>query len=310
MNTTNTERIGVARCEIKFNEYGWIFREQQVQDKGIDAQLEIIDTSNLEPSYRLVALQIKSGESYFKEKSENSIIFRTDEKHIDYWMRYPLPVVIVLYSPVDNKIYWQLVSRENISRTEKGNYKISIPISNTFDETPPPSFHKIWQPSAETAKWERLRFSRSLIESLQKSSNHMSLMLTKTANKSLVRYNGKLTVKNKSGKTLKEKELSAYAGKYPIERFLQDTFPWAEFSGNEEAYRDHLKPAWAADHIHHGPEGEYYESESFDDWYKRQAKKPLLPVTDGEFITYDLTLKLNKLGKAFLTVDDYLKGGE
>lgn len=308
MNTANTERIGVAICEIKFNSYGWIFREQHVQDKGIDAQIEIIDDSKPEPCCRLAALQIKTGESYFKEKSENFITFRTDEKHIDYWTTYPLPVVIVLCNPIDKTIYWQLVSREHISKTKDGKYKISIPKTNKFDETPPLEFHKIWQPSPEIAKWERLRFSRNMIESLQKG-NHMDLLLTKTSNKSLARYKGKLTIKNKHGKTLKEKELSAYGGHYPIERFLQETFPWADFSGNEDAHRDHLEPAWAADHMHHGPEGEYCESESFDDWYKRQPKKPLLPVNDGEFITYDLTLKLNKLGRAFLKVDNYLRGG-
>lgn len=229
MNTANTERIGVAICEIKFNSYGWIFREQHVQDKGIDAQIEIIDDSKPEPCCRLAALQIKTGESYFKEKSENFITFRTDEKHIDYWTTYPLPVVIVLRNPIDKKIYWQLVSREHISKTKDGKYKISIPKTNKFDETPPLEFHKIWQSSPEIAKWERLRFSRNMIESLQKG-NHMDLLLTKTSNKILARYKGKLTIKNKHGKTLKKKNYSHTGATTPLRDFCKKpsrglTFP-------------------------------------------------------------------------------------
>lgn len=128
MNTANTERIGVAICEIKFNSYGWIFREQHVQDKGIDAQIEIIDDSKPELCCRLAALQIKTGESYFKEKSENFITFRTDEKHIDYWTTYPLPVVIVLRNPIDTRKYTGNLSAENIYQKQKtGNIKSQYP---------------------------------------------------------------------------------------------------------------------------------------------------------------------------------------
>ena len=44
---------------------GYIFREQPISDYGIDAQIELIDEETV--TGKLVALQIKSGASWFVE---------------------------------------------------------------------------------------------------------------------------------------------------------------------------------------------------------------------------------------------------
>ena len=95
------ERIGIATTEKIINQMGMIFREQPTDDYGIDAQIETIE--NGYASGKLIAVQIKSGEHYFKEKTKESIVYRGNRKHYDYWINHSLPVVIVLYNPEEDK---------------------------------------------------------------------------------------------------------------------------------------------------------------------------------------------------------------
>jgi hypothetical protein len=57
--------VGVNAVEgVVLKEFGWLFREQAVSDYGIDAHVEEVDSDN-KPTGKLVALQIKSGPSFF-----------------------------------------------------------------------------------------------------------------------------------------------------------------------------------------------------------------------------------------------------
>ena len=70
----HTERKGVHHCGEIAEEYQWMFREQPVNDIGIDAHMEFTDPSGA--AKQLLALQIKTGSSYFKEEKDNCIVFR------------------------------------------------------------------------------------------------------------------------------------------------------------------------------------------------------------------------------------------
>lgn len=69
-----TERIGVHYCGIITAKNNWMFREQPFIDIGIDAHMELIESSG--KTKQLLALQIKSGASWFEEEKEGCIIFR------------------------------------------------------------------------------------------------------------------------------------------------------------------------------------------------------------------------------------------
>jgi len=95
----STERIGIYHCAEIAERNKWMFREQPIDDVGIDAHMEFID--NMNPK-QLIALQIKSGSSWFKEKRGNSIIFRgINERQYNYWTMNSLPCIVVLYNPED-----------------------------------------------------------------------------------------------------------------------------------------------------------------------------------------------------------------
>lgn len=60
-----TERIGVSYCALTAERNNWMFREQPINDIGIDAHMEFVEDDK---PRQLLALQIKSGSSWFKRK--------------------------------------------------------------------------------------------------------------------------------------------------------------------------------------------------------------------------------------------------
>jgi hypothetical protein len=101
MPKPQTERLGVSALEYFFAAQGWLFREQTTQDYGIDAHIEIVEKER--PTGKLIALQIKAGTSFFKEETADAYVFRTDEKHIAYWVGHSMPVAVVLFNPETDK---------------------------------------------------------------------------------------------------------------------------------------------------------------------------------------------------------------
>ncbi|MBJ8342080.1 DUF4365 domain-containing protein [Antrihabitans sp. YC3-6] len=129
------EQAGVALCQLLVRHtLHWIFREQKTSDYGVDAHVETRE--NGEATGRLLALQIKTGESYFSEPTVDGWIFRPNDRHIAYWLGHSLPVFIVLVDVENQRIYWQLLSSESIKVTDRGARTVHVPASNTIDNAP------------------------------------------------------------------------------------------------------------------------------------------------------------------------------
>lgn len=75
MQKAQTERLGVAGVDYFFSQHGWLFREQPTHDYGIDAHVEIVITNR--PTGKLIALQIKSGTSFFSEETADAFVFNS-----------------------------------------------------------------------------------------------------------------------------------------------------------------------------------------------------------------------------------------
>ncbi len=134
----------------------WIFREQSKNDMGIDAHIEVCD--NGKPSGRLIALQIKSGESWFRERTNEGIVFRGSLEHLNYWSQHSLPVIIALYDPSSEDMLWQTVLLRHIEKTTKG-WKILVPYSKKLDERSSFELKNYAQDSPLVEELRKLRFS-------------------------------------------------------------------------------------------------------------------------------------------------------
>lgn len=131
MKYNTEERTGVySVAKIFTEELKWIFREQPINDFGIDAFLEI--TKFKIPTGKLFGVQIKSGKSFFKEVKDDHFVFRGSRRHLAYWLNYSIPVVLIIYDKDSNLAYWQEVSSSTIGLTAK-HFKLQISKKNILN---------------------------------------------------------------------------------------------------------------------------------------------------------------------------------
>ncbi len=270
------DRLGIAATEYFFSENGWLFREQPTNDYGIDAHVEIVAEQH--PTGKLIALQIKSGKSYFEEETEHAYIFRTDDKHVAYWVNHSMPVVLILFDPDTKQAYWQPISRETVESTGK-QWKVLVPKTNTIDksEYTLSGFASLTQPEPCIRRLNRLRVDRKWMD-LIAEGDVVRVQFDDWVNKSLSRY--QVTILTDSEE---EKWPMLYNPGIGIEGMLEHYFPWATFTMDVDAY---------------------YQARD-DGWY--ETPEDIVPISDnGETESYSLILSLNEFGKSFLDLDDYL----
>jgi hypothetical protein len=163
-----TERLGVNAVERFVLEIlGWIFRDQPIVDVGIDAHVEICDSTdnemNSEPTGRLLALQIKTGASYFNRPTDNGWTFYGELEHLDYWTTFSLPVILVLYDLEKCRGYWVQVTSEAVEYT-KTKWRIIVPSSQPLNETAKEAWSLAAGSTRTTLSFRRLVLARPLME--------------------------------------------------------------------------------------------------------------------------------------------------
>lgn len=287
-----TERIGVNKAEeIIVNKLGWIFREQPIVDMGIDAQIETV--SNGVPSGKLIALQIKTGNSHFRIK-DDGLIFYGSLSHLEYWLNHSLPVFLIAHLPTENETYWQYIVKDRIERTAT-RWKTKIPFEQVFDKTSKPFFESIVDlDTPELIRYKKLLVNIGFMKYL-KSGESISVDIEEWFNKSYGRGNIKIILYDESRNEIIEKEWFAFYGVgIKADDVLADLFPWAEYDLDYEFYDDNL------------------DKECVESYYGKLNYNDIYPYTvvAGEIAYYRFSLKLNKLGNGFLKVQDYILNDE
>lgn len=131
MKFNDEERKGIfAVGQVITKELKWIFREALKPDIGVDAYIEACEFKV--PTGKTLALQIKSGKSYFLETNSEGVFYRGDIKHLEYWKNHSIPVLLVLHNPKDSQCYWQVLDNQYIF-TNKKTWKIFLPFYQKFD---------------------------------------------------------------------------------------------------------------------------------------------------------------------------------
>ena len=125
-------RIGVTTVQLAFHKLGFLFREQPIEDYGIDAHIEIVDQEHA--TGKLIALQIRSGESSFRDIKKQHIVYHATQNDVDYWLSIPLPVLLILYHPKEETIYWQIILDSTVEKTGK-SYKILVPLTQQVSQS-------------------------------------------------------------------------------------------------------------------------------------------------------------------------------
>jgi len=125
--------VGVnAVSTIVNDEFQWLFRKNHDEhDFGIDGYLDVI-TENGNVTGQSIAVQIKSGESYFKTKTSNGFTFYGEMKHLNYYINQSIPVVIIIHDDKTGKTYYEVFKQERTEATTT-SWKINILKANLFN---------------------------------------------------------------------------------------------------------------------------------------------------------------------------------
>lgn len=101
IHTAATAKVGTNYVRDIVERSGSIFHKIDTEnDFGIDATIELFEKDK--PLHKHVALQIKSGKSYYSNGKYRIPI----GTHREYWAKYPLPVLGVVYIPSLNSAHY------------------------------------------------------------------------------------------------------------------------------------------------------------------------------------------------------------
>jgi Domain of unknown function (DUF4365) len=131
-STDQTDRNGIHAVGGIFTKMNWAFREQPTSDFGIDAQAEKLNADG-RAGGKLIALQIKTGASYFRSRGDG-FVFYGEDRHREYWINHSLPVFLILHNPESGLTLWQRIERHLIDEGEDGRWAIGIPANQTLDQ--------------------------------------------------------------------------------------------------------------------------------------------------------------------------------
>lgn len=134
--TYSQERIGISAIAFAAANLSQIWRETSTGDVGIDGQLEFVNSDGFATG-RTLGVQVKSGPSYFTNEDTNSFHFYPSDKHRLYWERYPIPVLLILHNPEQNRSYW-VDARQMLRSPESAESAfIRVPKSNVLQTSTP-----------------------------------------------------------------------------------------------------------------------------------------------------------------------------
>ncbi|MEU7769848.1 DUF4365 domain-containing protein [Micromonospora taraxaci] len=286
----------------------WLFREQPTEDYGIDAQIEVVDGEDVRG--RLLALQIKSGESWFRPAATGGWWFRPDAEHVRYWLNHSLPVAIVLYHPGTKRCHWQLMNRRTLQETPTGGWKLLVPEGQVLDVSAAAPLREAAEGDPYVLRIRQLQLAKPWIEMLA-SGKRLVVDIEEWINKTSGRGHISLGVDNEDGE--KPEELASWGvflGLASYAEAVPRMFAWADVQVHEETYEDaeyDQRDQYEAECVMHDDKGDHVAIEVIDPWHRRRLAPRLRPYANpsGEVDFWRLELTLNELGKAFLVVDKF-----
>lgn len=215
-----TDREGVNAVEAIFvRELGWLFREQTVADWGIDAHVEVANEK--EPSGRLLALQIKSGKSFFKKTG--NLVFHGKRRHLRYWISHSLPVVIVLHNPETGQTVWRRVNYGDVKYDDYENWSLEIPRDQVLNAK---AREELERGVSDISVHRRLRLALDLAlirEFAEKEEVY--LQIEQWPNKSLS-FRGARIFYDDINKATPDHEFGIFSPLHDIQRYMKVYWPW------------------------------------------------------------------------------------
>ena len=230
MTTTDqTDRAGIHAVGLTFTKLNWAFREQPTSDFGIDAQAEKLNPDG-KAGGKLIALQIKTGKSYFRERGDNYVYYG-DERHLDYWTNHSLPVFLILHDPETGLTLWQRIERHRVEEGKDGRWSIEIPRSQVLDTTNEPFLAAGIASDLPSLRRARLTLDLPLIQQLA-DQPEIYFRVEDWVNKTL-NYRGAEILFSDDEDAEVQLSVHAWMPGYTIEYYMAVFFPWLDWEVHE-----------------------------------------------------------------------------
>lgn len=139
--TNVTAKKGINFIRSAVEGAGSLFHKIEGEnDLGIDALIELIRDEV--PLNRQIAVQIKSGASYYNSPGEQCLIPVQD--HREYWLNHPLPVLGIVFVPSLGRAYWTDIKTYLKDNPGKSVIRYHTSDANRFDRS---TFGRIFVPT-------------------------------------------------------------------------------------------------------------------------------------------------------------------
>lgn len=258
----------------------WPFREQTTHDYGIDAHVEVVEGTNVKG--RLIALQIKSGDSWLKPRASGGWDFYPKRHHVNYWQNHSLPVVVVVWHQSSDQLFFREASRSTFEKAGEG-YRLHFTEQDLLTEAALPQLLRL---SSGTSYDLRLRELGLLLPWMQRLADGQRLMLR--ADEYLNKSGGRGSIASTAVTGSSEEIIGTWGfapGHTPYHIALPALFHWADLE---------MDP-WVGDSC-------LSEFETYPD-------ATIFPYKNShdEVHHWSLELHLNDVGRAFMIVDNYAK---
>ncbi|HEU5354365.1 MAG TPA: DUF4365 domain-containing protein [Actinocrinis sp.] len=146
------EQLGVHLVGAEIKRWHWVFRDQPVEDYGVDCEAE--EPGRHYPTGRLIGIQVKTGKAkYFKSPAADGSGWwyspgtrRSGEpdRHLRYWLENDRRIVIVLVdeTTMPESMYWVHVTLDQVEFTG-ASWKILVPTRQCLNATAQAEFRAI-----------------------------------------------------------------------------------------------------------------------------------------------------------------------
>lgn len=285
-HNSEIDRIGTAKVDLFFAETRrWAFREQPVEDFGVDAQIEFAPEKHA--TGRIVAVQIKSGDSYLKPNASGGWYFYPETKHVNYWNEHSLPVAVVFWHEATDQLLAVEASPRTMEKTSGKGWRLSVSPSNKLDSSRMEWLEQLSDGSTYDLRIRELRLLLPLMQKIEKG-DRIIVQAEEWVNKSLNKRRLSIVEVDPSGAKAVLAEWAAFAGPGGYKEFFQAMFRWAKLRMDGDV-------AWEA--------ADYLDEELDDD--------EIVPYANrfDEIDAWSLEVTLGELGRAFLLVDEYARTG-
>jgi hypothetical protein len=168
--TSITSKEGINFVRSVIEKGGSLFHKvEHENDLGVDGVIEFI--RNEQPLHKMIAVQIKSGVSFHNASTGECAI--PIDNHREYWLKYRLPVIGLVYIPGLERAYWVDIKRYLERNPRDVTIKFFANRANQFDYA---RFGSVFLPSfmGETAQLP-LGEALSLLQSKDREERSLGL---------------------------------------------------------------------------------------------------------------------------------------